>query len=225
MKFVCFICDGCGVQQMQAPEIPTIPPGWRYRELSDLASLTSVLCADCFVVGKMAIDRALAELKAKRDAKNSETSATDTGGQPGDPADVAPSVAGRSGEGAAPSSPAEARESRGAIPRTKEACPLLAEHPSLHPGQSCVCGWRPDQRTNDPLGNVPPGLEALAREVQGSDSPLPKRRDAVKAAEDFVEEWLTGDEQVIAPLAEELNDAYNAGYRDGQRAPRTEPAK
>lgn len=45
------------------------------------------------------------------------------------------------------------------------------------------------------------------------DNPRP---DFVKAAEDFVEEWMSDEERLIAPLAEELHDAYNAGCRSNR---------
>jgi hypothetical protein len=45
------------------------------------------------------------------------------------------------------------------------------------------------------------------------DSECTQRPDYVKAAEAFIDEWLPGDEEIIAPLASELHDAYNAGRR------------
>jgi hypothetical protein len=46
-----------------------------------------------------------------------------------------------------------------------------------------------------------------------SGHPQATAPDFVKAAEAFVDEWLPGDEEIVAPLAEEMNDAYNAGCR------------
>jgi guanosine-3',5'-bis(diphosphate) 3'-pyrophosphohydrolase len=43
------------------------------------------------------------------------------------------------------------------------------------------------------------------------------RPDFVKVAEQFVEEFLHAGQEIVAPLATELHDAFNAGYRAGGR--------
>lgn len=50
-----------------------------------------------------------------------------------------------------------------------------------------------------------------------------ERPDMVKAASAFVAEWLPDDAEIIGPLAEELNDAYNAGHRAGQAQEQRRP--
>ena len=56
------------------------------------------------------------------------------------------------------------------------------------------------------------GVSEAEREVSA------KRPDMVVAAESFIAEWLPGDEEIVGPLAEELNDAYNAGWHDHETA-------
>lgn len=77
-------------------------------------------------------------------------------------------------------------------------CAICKDPVESHHGNSChahddncTCpGFKPEPRTNDPLGNVPPVLEALSREVhQGTDSAMPSSLDGTyQAVIDFL--WL-----------------------------------
>lgn len=56
----------------------------------------------------------------------------------------------------------------------------------------------------------------IARALNDAASPRPDypRPDFVKAAEDWLDEWVSDvHDNLVAPLAEELHDAYNAGAR------------
>lgn len=62
-------------------------------------------------------------------------------------------------------------------------------------------------------------------DLRRTDNPIPAERpDMVKAAEAFIEEWAPDEDRLVGPLAEELNDAYNAGCR-GRRVDYPIPPK
>jgi hypothetical protein len=66
---------------------------------------------------------------------------------------------------------------------TASVCPALAQHPSLHPGQSCVCGWRPDvPRSSEAGPTCPWGPECCDGSEPRSETATPDRDMLVSCA-------------------------------------------